>query len=98
MHGGNLKRGGITEIPARLFEQLPDPIPPRVDKDWSVLIAGVGGTGVVTIGAVLGMAAHVEGKGSAVFDMTGVSQKNGAVYSHLKIIVSQLLLSVIITL
>ena len=86
MHGGNLKRGEITDIPAGLFEELRDPIPPLVDKDWSVLIAGVGGTGVVTIGAVLGMAAHVEGKGSAVFDMTGVSQKNGAVYSHLKII------------
>ncbi|SVB99645.1 uncharacterized protein METZ01_LOCUS252499, partial [marine metagenome] len=86
VHGGNLKQGGITDIPDRLFEELTDPVPPRVDKDWSVLIAGVGGTGVVTIGAVLGMAAHVEGKGSAVFDMTGVSQKNGAVYSHLKII------------
>ena len=45
----------------------------------------MGGTGVVTVGAVLGMAAHVEGKGASVFDMTGLSQKNGAVYSHLKI-------------
>ena len=86
VHGGSLKRGGITDIPDGLIEKLAAPILPRVDKDWSVLIAGVGGTGVVTIGAVLGMAAHVEGKGSAVFDMTGVSQKNGAVYSHLKII------------
>ena len=86
VHGGELKQGGITEIPAELLDDLPDPLLPVITKDWSVLIAGVGGTGVVTIGAVLGMAAHLEGKGSAVFDMTGVSQKNGAVYSHLKII------------
>ena len=86
IHGGGLKRAEAAKVPADFFESLPDPVQPVVANDWSVLIAGVGGTGVVTIGAVLGMAAHLEGKGSAVFDMTGVSQKNGAVYSHLKII------------
>ncbi|PPR15430.1 MAG: hypothetical protein CFH37_01473 [Alphaproteobacteria bacterium MarineAlpha9_Bin7] len=86
VHGGGIKRAEAAEVPADFFDSLPDPVQPVVENDWSVLIAGVGGTGVVTIGAVLGMAAHLEGKGSAIFDMTGVSQKNGAVYSHLKIL------------
>jgi indolepyruvate ferredoxin oxidoreductase len=49
------------------------------------MIAGIGGTGVVTVGAVLGMAAHLEGLSCSVFDMTGLAQKNGAVYSHVRI-------------
>jgi indolepyruvate ferredoxin oxidoreductase len=49
------------------------------------MISGIGGTGVVTIGALLGMAAHLEGLACSVFDMTGLSQKNGAVYSHVRI-------------
>jgi indolepyruvate ferredoxin oxidoreductase len=48
-------------------------------------VAGIGGTGVVTIGHILGMAAHIEGKGAALIDMVGISQKNGAVVTHLKI-------------
>src|SRR3546814_12943378 len=49
------------------------------------MVSGIGGTGVVTIGALLGMAAHLEGLACSVFDMTGLSQKNGAVYSHVRI-------------
>jgi indolepyruvate ferredoxin oxidoreductase len=45
----------------------------------------VGGTGVVTIGAILGMAAHIEGKGVAILDMAGLAQKGGSVYSHIRI-------------
>ncbi|WP_404477045.1 indolepyruvate ferredoxin oxidoreductase family protein [Novosphingobium sp. BL-52-GroH] len=52
---------------------------------YNVMISGIGGTGVVTIGALLAMAAHLEGKSTSVFDMTGLSQKNGAVFSHLRI-------------
>jgi indolepyruvate ferredoxin oxidoreductase len=48
-------------------------------------VTGVGGTGVVTIGALLGMAAHLESKGCSVLDMTGLAQKNGAVVSHVRI-------------
>jgi indolepyruvate ferredoxin oxidoreductase len=51
----------------------------------NILITGIGGTGVITIGALLGMAAHLEGKGVSVLDMTGMSQKNGAVTSHVRI-------------
>jgi hypothetical protein len=52
---------------------------------YDILITGVGGTGVITIGALLGMAAHRKGKGVSVLDMTGMSQKNGAVTSHVRI-------------
>jgi indolepyruvate ferredoxin oxidoreductase len=58
---------------------------PALDRPWGILVTGVGGTGVVTIGALLGMAAHVEGKGATVLDMTGLAQKGGSVYSHIRI-------------
>jgi len=54
----------------------------RARRAYGILVTGVGGTGVVTIGALLGMAAHLEGKGVAVLDMTGLAQKGGAVFSH----------------
>ena len=83
--GGGPRKPAPAAVPDDAFDSLPDPVPPAADPEWDVLIAGVGGTGVITVGAVLGMAAHIEGKGASVFDMTGLSQKNGAVYSHLKI-------------
>ena len=57
----------------------------RSASGYGIVVGGVGGTGVVTIGALLGMAAHLEGKGAAVLDMTGLAQKGGAVMSHLRI-------------
>jgi indolepyruvate ferredoxin oxidoreductase len=65
---------------------LPEPTLPVLNgSPYNILITGVGGTGVITIGALLGMAAHLEGKGVSVLDMTGMSQKNGAVTSHVRI-------------
>jgi indolepyruvate ferredoxin oxidoreductase len=64
---------------------LPAPSQPAIDHPYGILITGVGGTGVVTIGALLGMAAHLEGKGVSVLDMTGLAQKGGAVFSHVRI-------------
>lgn len=55
------------------------------DKPYNILINGIGGTGVITVGALLGMAAHIEGKAVSVLDMTGMSQKNGSVSSHVRI-------------
>src|SRR5690606_28308570 len=52
---------------------------------WNILITGVGGTGVVTIGALLGMAGHLEGRGATVLDQTGLAQKGGAVTTHIRI-------------
>jgi indolepyruvate ferredoxin oxidoreductase len=67
-----------------VFAALPRPTLPALDQPWSVLITGVGGTGVVTIGALLGMAAHIEGKGIVGLDMAGLAQKGGAVVSHIR--------------
>jgi indolepyruvate ferredoxin oxidoreductase len=65
---------------------LPDPLmPPHLDRPYNVLITGIGGTGVITIGALLGMAAHLEGKAVSVLDMTGMAQKNGGVQSHIRV-------------
>ncbi len=68
------------------FPALPEPQSTTLDgRPYNILITGIGGTGVITIGALLGMAAHLEGKGVSVLDMTGMSQKNGSVTSHVRI-------------
>ena len=67
------------------FSALPEPALPSTAEPYGILVTGIGGTGVVTIGALLGMAAHLEGKGCSVLDMTGLAQKNGAVVSHVRI-------------
>ncbi len=66
-------------------DDLPEPALPSLDEAYSLLIAGAGGTGVVTLGALIGMAAHLEGKGVTVLDQTGLSQKGGAVLTHVRI-------------
>jgi indolepyruvate ferredoxin oxidoreductase len=71
--------------PGPQFPALPDPQLPALEGPYNILITGIGGTGVITIGALLGMASHLEGKGVSVLDMTGMSQKNGAVTSHVRI-------------
>ena len=74
-----------TPVTQQATEQaLPVPTAPAMNGSYNVLITGIGGTGVITIGALLGMAAHLEGKGVSVLDMTGMSQKNGAVTSHVR--------------
>ncbi|MCG8354980.1 MAG: indolepyruvate ferredoxin oxidoreductase family protein, partial [Kiloniellales bacterium] len=88
VHGGKLRKpAGATKRPPgeSPFPALPDPTLPDLDEPYGVLVTGVGGTGVVTIGALLGMAAHIENKGATVLDMTGLAQKGGAVVSHVRI-------------
>ena len=51
----------------------------RSPRPYGILVTGIGGTGVVTVGALIGMAAHLEGKGCTVLDLTGLAQKDGAV-------------------
>src|SRR3546814_6064011 len=58
---------------------------PALERPYGIVITGVGGTGVVTIGALLGMAAHLEGRGCSVLDMAGLAQKGGAVVSHVRL-------------
>jgi indolepyruvate ferredoxin oxidoreductase len=67
------------------FAQLPQPQPETLSKAYGVLVTGVGGTGVVTIGGLIGMAAHLEHKGVVVLDMAGLAQKGGAVTSHIQL-------------
>ena len=83
VHGGALrKRAGLgSDAP---FPVLPEPEIPQVGDSYGIVVTGIGGTGVVTIGALLGMAGHLEGRGVSVLDMTGLAQKNGAVVSHLR--------------
>ncbi|MCX7897260.1 MAG: indolepyruvate ferredoxin oxidoreductase family protein [Rhodocyclaceae bacterium] len=64
---------------------LPNPEIPDTSRPYGILITGVGGTGVITLGALIGMAAHLDGKGVTVLDMTGLAQKGGAVFSHVRI-------------
>ncbi|MEP5765127.1 MAG: indolepyruvate ferredoxin oxidoreductase family protein [Halieaceae bacterium] len=79
------KPSGVA-LDSGLFDDLPVPSTASIDQgNMGVMIAGIGGTGVITVGAVLGMAAHLENKACSIYDMTGLSQKNGAVYSHLRI-------------
>ncbi|GAB1594899.1 indolepyruvate ferredoxin oxidoreductase family protein [Lysobacter claricitrinus] len=85
VEGGALrKKKGASNAKDRLGD-LPMPTLPALDKPWNILITGVGGTGVVTIGALLGMAGHLEGKGASVLDQTGLAQKGGAVTTHIRI-------------
>jgi indolepyruvate ferredoxin oxidoreductase len=85
VHGGQLRKPKAAVLDDALFRALPPPGPARFDGSWNVLVAGIGGTGVVTIGSVLAMAAHLEDRYASVIDMTGLAQKNGSVWSHLRI-------------
>jgi len=88
VHGGKPKVIA-TKPEADDFPPLPQPnVPVLAERPFSILITGVGGTGVVTIGAFLAMAAHLEGKGCGSVDMAGLAQKGGSVYSHIKIAAS----------
>ncbi|VIO70683.1 hypothetical protein CI1B_33370 [Bradyrhizobium ivorense] len=71
--------------PKALFADLPTPPAAALTAPYNILITGIGGTGVITIGALLGMAAHVEGLACSTLDFTGLSQKNGAVMSHVRL-------------
>jgi len=85
VHGGGLKKRQAGDLGEAGLPPLPEPAHPSLDEPYGVLVTGVGGTGVVTIGALLGVAAHLEEKGCTVLDMTGLAQKGGAVYSHIRI-------------
>ncbi len=85
VEGGTLRRGQAQAAADDRFGAIPEPSRPPLDRPWSIVVAGVGGTGIITVGALLGMAAHLEGRGVSVLDMTGVAQKGGAVTTFVKI-------------
>jgi indolepyruvate ferredoxin oxidoreductase len=83
VHGAKLKKG-VGVAADHDLAALPDPKLPVIDYTYNIVVTGVGGTGVVTIGGILGMAAHLEGKGVGVLDMAGLAQKGGAVFSYIR--------------
>ena len=89
--GGQLKKpsagidSGMADKVETLFDPLPEPTLPTLDRPWNTVVTGVGGTGVLTITALVAMAAHIEGKGCATMNQTGLAQKFGAVVSHVRV-------------
>jgi indolepyruvate ferredoxin oxidoreductase len=85
--GGKVKKatGEGAAAADALFAALSEPAPAACEEPYNVLLAGIGGTGVVTVGAILAVAAHLEGKGCSELDVTGLAQKNGPVSSHVRI-------------
>ncbi|MBB6576172.1 indolepyruvate ferredoxin oxidoreductase [Comamonas odontotermitis] len=86
IEGGKLKKakkeqkGDLSKLPP-----LAEPLLPNATQAWGIVVAGVGGTGVITIGSLLGMAAHLEGKGVVTQDAAGLAQKGGSTWSHIQI-------------
>ncbi|MBL0087617.1 MAG: indolepyruvate ferredoxin oxidoreductase family protein [Ideonella sp.] len=87
VEGGQLKKPKKERAKADPFSlpALPEPTLPLAEAAWGIVVAGVGGTGVITIGQLLGMAAHLEGKGVVTQDSAGLAQKGGATWSHIQI-------------
>ncbi len=93
VEGGQLKKpkkaGGKDAAgkPSALerAKSLPQPQLPSLAQSYGVLVTGIGGTGVVTVGQILAMAAHVAGKACTVLDMSGLAQKGGPVLSHVRL-------------
>ena len=89
VEGGTLRKPQALAAKADDDWDLPAPSVVALEEPYSILVTGVGGTGVVTIGALLGMAAFIEGKGTLNLDMAGMAQKGGAVWSHIRIAARQ---------
>ncbi len=92
VEGGRLRKGKAAALAesagaqiADAFPSLADPALPSLASPWGILVTGIGGTGVITIGQIVAVAAHLEGKGVSVLDMSGLAQKYGAVMSHVKV-------------
>ncbi len=82
VHGADLKKPKLPELSD---SNLSAPDTPKLNDIFNIAITGVGGTGVLTIGAIIGMAAHIEGKAANILDMAGLAQKGGAVLSHVRL-------------
>jgi indolepyruvate ferredoxin oxidoreductase len=85
VEGGRLKKGKSGAVSSEESFSLEEPRSPALDTPYGILVTGIGGTGVITIGQIVGMAAHLEGKGVSVLDMSGLAQKYGAVMSHVQV-------------
>jgi indolepyruvate ferredoxin oxidoreductase len=86
IEGGELKRGKKVagEFPDDKLADLGRPTIPSLERSYDLLVTGVGGTGVITVGALITMAAHLEGRGASVLDFMGFAQKFGPVISYIR--------------
>ena len=82
LQGAKVKKSAARTID---LPDLPDPVLPTIKGTHNVVITGVGGTGVVTVGAIMAMAAHLDGKGAGMMEMAGLAQKGGAVHIHCRL-------------
>ncbi|WP_323039176.1 indolepyruvate ferredoxin oxidoreductase family protein [Gemmobacter sp.] len=82
---GGKRRRSLAPLPAAMQDALPDPVPAPITGSHALLLAGIGGTGVITVSAILAQAAHLDGLAVQVLNQTGLAQKNGAVMSHLRV-------------
>jgi indolepyruvate ferredoxin oxidoreductase len=89
VHGGAVRKPDprrFDDEEQSLMSKLPEPrVIEGQEAHYNILVSGIGGTGVVTVGALISMAAHLEQKGVSTLDFTGLAQKNGAVISHIRI-------------
>jgi indolepyruvate ferredoxin oxidoreductase len=85
VEGGKLKGKAKAQAPSPYEVELPEPVLPSMNGAYGIVVAGVGGTGVITIGQLIGMAGHIEGKGIVTQDAAGLAQKGGATWSHVLI-------------
>ncbi|MCA0205586.1 MAG: indolepyruvate ferredoxin oxidoreductase family protein [Proteobacteria bacterium] len=82
VEGAKVKKAATRALD---LPDLPDPVLPAINGTHNLIITGVGGTGVVTVGAVLAQAAQIDGKGAGMMEMAGLAQKGGAVHIHLRL-------------
>ena len=86
VHGAKIRKAGGIAGKADPLDGVPEPAVFALGRDgWAAIVDGVGGTGVVTVGAIIGMAAHLEGKGCGMIDMAGLAQKGGSVFTHVRV-------------
>ncbi|NBU87997.1 MAG: indolepyruvate ferredoxin oxidoreductase family protein [Betaproteobacteria bacterium] len=85
VEGGTLKKAAPSPKTGVTMPAVPEPVLPDCEEAWGIVVGGVGGTGVITIGQLLGMAAHLDGKGIVTQDAGGLAQKGGATWSHVQI-------------
>ncbi len=82
LEGAQVRKDPTTKLD---LPDMPQPDLPAIDGTFNVVITGVGGTGVVTVGAVMAQAAHIDGKGAGMMEMAGLAQKGGAVHIHCRL-------------
>jgi len=85
VEGGQLRKPKKEQRISAAMPPVSEPVLPVAESAWGIVVGGVGGTGVITIGQLLGMAAHLEGKGVVTQDSGGLAQKGGATWSHVQI-------------